>query len=305
MKILITGASGQLGNDCAEILATEHTVYPLSLRELDITDRQQVGQILGRINPDTVINCAAYTAVDACETDKEQCRRVNSKGPGYLAVSCADLGTRLLHISTDYVFDGSKPVPEPYSENDRVCPVSEYGSSKFAGEENIRERIDNHLIIRTAWLYGIGGRNFLKTMLRLALNNPQKPIRVVNDQFGSLTWTYSLAMQIKTLLDTDLTGTVHATAEGYCSWFEGAKYFLECIGVPHVIEPCSTAEYPTPARRPANSILENRVLKKQGLNRMVDWKKDVAAFAGRFRRELLAEQGLSGAKGILRRQTHQ
>ena len=125
MKILITGASGQLGHDCAKILATEHTIYPLSLRELDISDRQQVERILGRINPDTVINCAAYTAVDACETDMEQCRRVNSEGPGYLAVSCADLGARLLHISTDYVFDGSKPVPEPYSENDLVCPVSD------------------------------------------------------------------------------------------------------------------------------------------------------------------------------------
>jgi dTDP-4-dehydrorhamnose reductase len=294
MKIVITGARGQLGKDCAEVLAIKHTVYPFGSGELDISDRQQVSALLDSIKPDAVINCAAYTAVDACEENKEDCWRVNAVGAGILAAGCAAVGARLIHISTDYVFDGSKPVPQPYSEKDRVCPVSEYGSSKLAGEENVRKETDNHLIVRTAWLFGIGGRNFIKTMLRLALRNPRQTIRVVNDQFGSLTWTYSVAMQIKTLLETDLTGTVHVTAEGYCSWYEGAKYFLECINVPHTIEPCTTAQYPTPARRPANSILANSVLDKYGFNRMVDWKNDIDLFVSRFRDELLTEAGRTG-----------
>ncbi len=289
MKILITGAKGQLGQDCSEVLATEHSLYPFGSRELDITDKQQVLKVLASIKPDIVINCAAYTAVDASEKNSKQCRQVNSEGPGYIAAGCAATGAKIIHISTDYVFDGSKTIPEPYGEKDRVCPVSEYGSSKLAGEENVRLNTDNHLIIRTVWLYGISGDNFLKTMLRLAINDPQKTIRVVNDQFGSLTWTYSLARQIKTLLENDLTGTVHATAEGYGSWYDGAKYFLAHINVPHSIEPCTSAQFPTPARRPANSILENSTLKKYGLNRMNDWQQDIEFFVTRFRNELLAE----------------
>ena len=289
MKVLITGARGQLGADCSRILATEHTVYPLGSHVLDITDRNQTTKLIGKIRPDTVINCAAYTAVDACEQNRIPCRKVNAEGAENVAAACVDVDARIIHISTDYVFDGSRPVPEPYTENDEVCPVSEYGLSKLAGEENIRKTTSNHLIIRTAWLYGMDGGNFLKTMLRLALTNPDQAIRVVNDQYGSLTWTYSLALQIKGLLETDLTGIVHATAEGHCSWYEGARYFLESIKVPHAIEPCTTGEFKTAAQRPANSILENSVLKKRGLNRMMDWKNDVASFVDRFRQELLDE----------------
>jgi len=289
MKILITGAGGQLGQDCANLLATAHTIYPIGSRELDITDEVHVSALLDSIRPDAVINCAAYTAVDACEKDRDRCLRVNGEGPGFLAAKCADLGARIIHISTDYVFDGTKPVPEPYTEQDPVRPISEYGTAKLAGEENVRQKAENHLILRTAWLYGMGGRNFLKTMLRLACADPQKTIRVVNDQFGSLTWTYSLAMQIKTLLQTGLRGTVHATAEGYCSWYQGAKYFLECMDVPHTLEPCTSRDFPTPARRPANSILANKVLHQCGLNRMHDWQQDIESFVSRFRPDLLAE----------------
>ena len=291
MIILITGARGQLARDCCEVLAGKHTIHPLNKSELDISDRQQVKESLQRINPDTVINCAAYTAVDACEKEKDLCWQINGDGPGILGSECANIGARLLHISTDYVFDGRKEVPATYRENDQVNPISEYGRSKLAGEENVRQNIQDHLIIRTAWLYGMGGRNFLKTMLRLAVSNPEKTIRVVNDQFGSLTWTYSLARQIKILITSGLTGTVHATAGGYCSWYEGAKYFLESINIPYSIEPCSTAEYPTPACRPSNSILENAVLDAHGLNRMNDWKEDIASFVARYRRELLTEAG--------------
>jgi len=289
MKILLTGAGGQLGQDCTHVLGAEHTVYAFGSRELDIASESQVRERMANIRPAAVINCAAYTGVDASETNQEQCWQVNAKGAAFLAEACALHAARLLHISTDYVFAGDRTVPQPYTEADPVAPLSQYGRSKLAGEEAVRAACANHLIIRTAWLYGIGGRNFLKTILRLALSDPQRTIRVVNDQFGSLTWTYRLARQIQELLSGGLTGTIHATAEGFGTWYDGARVFLTAMEVPFSLEPCSTAEYPTPARRPGNSILENSVLKANGLNRMAPWEKDVQAFARQYRAELLAE----------------
>ena len=214
---------------------------------------------------------------------------VNARGPELLALSCREHGSRLIQVSTDYVFDGSRPVPQPYLEGDSASPASMYGKSKLAGEEAVQAVLDNHLIIRTAWLYGIGNKNFLKTMLRLALSGPNRTIKVVNDQHGSLTWSWRLALQIERLLSTDLTGILHATDEGHSTWYEGARYFLDCMQVPYSMVPCTTAEYPTPAKRPANSILENSRLKDAGCNLMIDWKEDVRLFVERYRDELLAE----------------
>jgi len=289
MKILITGAAGQLAQDCARVIDGAHTVYALASQELDICDQEQVQHHFHRIAPDIVINCAAFTAVDRCETDRKKCWLVNADGAGIIATACAEHDARLIHISTDYVFDGLKKVPEPYVETEKTNPLSEYGASKLAGEKMIRDRLGNHLILRTSWLYGIGGPNFLKTMLRLAVTDPQRMIRVVNDQYGSLTWTHRLALQISTLLDSSVSGTFHATAEGCTTWYEGARIFLKAMQVPFTLEPCSTAEYPTPARRPANSILENGLLKQYGLNQMVSWEADVVEFANRYRDRLLAE----------------
>lgn len=289
MKILLTGARGQLGHDCARVLGTEHIVFAFGSRELDIASENQVRERMAQVRPEVVINCAAYTGVDASESNQEQCWRVNAEGPAFLAAACAEHAARLLHFSTDYVFAGDRPVPQPYTEADPVSPLSEYGRSKLAGEEAVRAACADHLIIRTAWLYGIGGRNFLKTMLRLALSDPERTIRVVNDQYGSLTWTHRLARQIKELLPGELTGTIHATAEGHGSWYDGARLFLSAMGVPFSLEPCTTADYPTPARRPENSILDNSVLKANGLNRMVAWEEDVLTFARQYHAELLAE----------------
>ena len=289
MKILITGAGGQLGQDCAKVLANEATVQAFNSSDLDITDHAQVNHHFQVVKPDVVVNCAAYTAVDKCETDRDNCWRVNADGAGNLASACSEIGARMIHISTDYVFDGEKPVPTPYSENEQLHPVSQYGASKLAGEEQVQAKLENHVILRTAWLYGIGGPNFLKTMLRLAVSDPTRTIQVVNDQFGSFTWTQRLAQQIKALLARRVTGTFHATAEGYTTWFDGAKFFLETMQVPFTLEPCLTSEYPTPAKRPTNSILENDQLKKHDLNRMVPWQDDVATFATSFREVLLAE----------------
>ncbi|MCI5159741.1 MAG: dTDP-4-dehydrorhamnose reductase, partial [Candidatus Electrothrix sp. AUS1_2] len=184
---------------------------------------------------------------------------------------------------------GKKPVPEPYTEQDPVGPLSAYGRSKLAGEQAVAERMDDFLILRTSWLYGMGGNNFLKTMLRLAMADPERTIRVVDDQYGSLTWTMTLARQIRQLLSSELKGIVHATAEGAGTWYAGAKYFLESMGVDFSLEPCTTAEYPTPARRPANSILENSFLKKQGVNLMQDWHQDIDAFVAQYRDELMGQ----------------
>jgi dTDP-4-dehydrorhamnose reductase len=285
MKLLITGAGGQLGQDCVRLLLDRHEICALTSRQLNITNAEAVQAAVECVRPDVLINCAAYTAVDACESEVDCCMAVNADGPANLADTCGKVGCRLIHISTDYVFDGCKPVPEAYREEDLTGPVSAYGRSKLAGEEAIAARIENYLILRTAWLYGIGGKNFLKTMLRLALAN--RPINVVNDQFGSLTWTMTLARQIEQILDSGLTGIAHATAEGYCTWFEGAKYFLEAMQVEFSISPCHTADYPTPAKRPANSILENRRLKEQGLNVMRDWRADVDEFVRLHHEELL------------------
>ncbi|MCI5209258.1 MAG: dTDP-4-dehydrorhamnose reductase [Candidatus Electrothrix sp. ATG2] len=289
MNILITGAGGQLGQDCLMIIGKEHSVHGRTSGQLDITQPDHVQREMSRLRPDAVVNCAAYTAVDKCESEQEACQAVNATGAAHLADACAASGTRLIHISTDYVFAGNKPVPEFYTEQDPVGPLSVYGTTKLAGEQAIEQRMDNFFILRTSWLYGMEGNNFLKTMLRLAMNDPERTIRVVDDQYGSLTWTKTLARQINALLSSELTGIAHATAEGFSTWYGGAKYFLQALGVNFSLEPCTTAEYPTPAHRPANSILENSFLEEQNINLMQDWQQDIDAFVAQYREALLAE----------------
>ncbi|MCI5114595.1 MAG: dTDP-4-dehydrorhamnose reductase [Candidatus Electrothrix sp. AW1] len=301
MKILITGAGGQLGQDCLKVIGQNHTnynnysVYGRTSGQLNITQFDQVQREIQALQPDVVVNCAAYTGVDTCEDENEQdvCWAVNALGAAHLAQVCAEQGARLIHISTDYVFAGDKPIPEPYTEQEPVHPLSMYGKSKLAGEQAIAENMDNFLILRTSWLYGMGGNNFLKTMLRLAKTNEQQAtkqnIRVVNDQYGSLTWTMTLARQIDRLLSAQLTGIAHATAEGFGTWYEGAKYFLESLGIDVSLEPCTTAQYPTPALRPANSILENKVLKEHNVNLMQGWQQDIDAFIEQYQETLFAK----------------
>ena len=289
MKVLVTGAGGQLGRDCLQILEKKHTVHGFSSRQLDITKKQQLEQLITSLQPDVVVNCAAYTAVDACETHQEKCREVNTKGAANLAWICKKTHCRLIHISTDYVFDGNKTIPEAYTEEDIVSPLSAYGRTKLAGEQSISSSMDDYLILRTAWLYGMGGGNFLKTMLRLAVSDPKRTIKVVNDQYGSLTWTRTLARQIEQLLTPEVQGIAHATAEQHCTWFEGARYFLQAMGVDFSLEPCTTAEYPTPAHRPANSILANNRLKENGIHIMQSWKQDIDDFTATYRDDLLTE----------------
>lgn len=282
-KTLIIGHKGQLGSDCVSVMPQASGIdFP----EIDIADRFQCLETLDRVHPNVIVNCAAYTAVDACESDP-LCWKVNADGPKHLAEWAAANGAFLVHISTDYVFSGDKPLFESCVETDAPAPVSEYGKSKLAGEQAVLESGAPAAILRTAWLYGANGKNFLKTMLRLAMQNPDREIRVVNDQYGSPTWSHTLARQIAAVIEAKATGVFHATSEGYCSWFDLASRFLQLMNVPHRIVPCSTAEYPTPAKRPENSILENAVLKTTGLNLFEDWSLELERFVNQNRDVLL------------------
>jgi dTDP-4-dehydrorhamnose reductase len=289
MKILISGCDGQLGSDCEQVLRTNHDVVGVDLKDMDITDLAVVKKVTGHVRPDVVVNCAAYTNVDACETDRSLAWKVNVQGPGNLASMVDKYGGRLMHVSTDYVFDGRKDPFEPYLEDDEPNPLSYYGRTKLEGEMAVRQATDHYLILRTAWLYGVRGHNFLKTMLKLALNHPEGAIKVVNDQFGSPTWSHTLALQIAKLVQVNGQGIYHATSEGHCTWYELAKYFLETVGVPHVLVPCATEDYPTPAPRPRNSVLENRQLKDKGINLMPNWRTDLDQFISMFGRRLIRE----------------
>lgn len=288
MKILVVGEDGQLGTDCKATLSSEHTLLTPHHSLLDLRSEKSVKTYIRQQTPDTIINCAAYTAVDACETELELAWQVNSDGPCYLAQAAEETGARLIHVSTDYVFDGKKTPPEAYRETDTINPLSQYGKSKLSGEQGVQKYCSNHIILRTAWLYSAHGPNFLKTMLRLALADPKRQLKVVNDQFGSLTWSHTLARQIALLLDHDVKGIAHTTANGHSTWYDAACYFLEKMEVPYTIIPCTTAEYPTPAHRPANSILANSKLEEAGISIFRDWREDVDIFVGKHREDLIA-----------------
>jgi dTDP-4-dehydrorhamnose reductase len=289
MKILICGGNGQLGSDCVQVLQEAHEVFALNLDELDITSSSNVDKVIRDFVPDIILNCAAYTDVDACETEREPAWKANVEGPKNLASGVTKYGGLLIHISSDYVFDGWKKQPEPYVEDDEPNPLSYYGRTKLEGEVAIMQTTDQYIILRTAWLYGIHGRNFLKTILKISLRNPDKKVKVVNDQFGSPTWSFRLALQIAELIEKNCRGTYHATAEGHCTWYELASHFLGKMGVQHSLIPCTSEEYRTPAIRPRNSILENKRLKRADINLMKDWSHDVDQFVSNFQEQLLNE----------------
>lgn len=255
MRILVVGAAGQLGHDLLKTLSPGHEVTGVDIGEIDITDAASTGDVVGGSNPELVINSAAYTNVDGCETETELAWAVNATGAGNLARACAEAGAPLIHVSTDYVFDGSKG--EPYLEDDPTSPLGEYGRSKLAGEEAVREALADHLIVRTAWLFGAGGNNFVKTMLRLGRERDE--LKVVNDQTGSPTYALHLAGAIRQLAETrlDRPGIYHMTNSGHCTWFDFASEIFTLAGIDVELKPTTTAEFRSPAPRPAFSVLAN------------------------------------------------
>jgi len=288
-KVLIIGGTGQLGYDCTHVLQNLFQVKSLGSDEIDITDLRSIIEQVYIFKPEFILNCAAYNKVDDCENNRNRAWMVNALGPMNLSLCAKNFGAKLIHISTDYVFDGSKMLPDSYSENDQTNPLSYYGVSKLEGEKIIRSITQNHLIIRTSWLYGIHGENFLKTILRHTILDPRRQLKIVNDQFGSPTYTKRLALQIKALIDLNKFGTYHASSEGCCNWYDFAKLFLELMKVPNRIVPCSTKQYPTPAIRPKNSNLENKLLKREQMNLMSNWEEELKDFVFTNRTELLHE----------------
>ncbi len=289
MNISIFGSRGQLGSDCCTLLSQNHHVAGYDTPDIDITSEASVAMRIEQDAPDVIINCAAYTAVDKCEAEKDLAWEVNAAGPAILAKAAAQHNIRLIHISTDYVYDGNRTPPKGYVETDVPHPLSQYGKSKLAGEEAVKKYAPDHLILRTAWLYSATGHNFLKTMLRLAITDSTQPRLIVDDQYGSLTWSYTLARQITELLTPQLQGIIHATAEGYSTWYQAARYFLDKMNVAHNLRPCTTDQYPTPAHRPTNSILENTRLKDAGISCFVNWKQDLDTFIDKHGEQLLRD----------------
>jgi dTDP-4-dehydrorhamnose reductase len=274
MKVLITGSKGQLGTDCLDVFGDLPSLVGVDLPQVDLSDRFQCLETLDRIQPEVVVNCAAYTAVDACETDPS-CWKANAELPGHLAEWTEKNNSFLIHVSTDYVFSGDKPLFDATVETETPEPISEYGKSKLAGEQAIAQRTDRFAVLRTAWLYGSTGNNFLKTMLRLTQQNPEKEFKVVDDQYGSPTWSRPLARQIRAVAEKQATGIFHATSEGYCTWYKLACTFLEELQIEHHFIPCTSEEFPTPTKRPLNSIQENARLKKAEINLFTDWKEEL------------------------------
>lgn len=280
MKILISGANGQLGNELINILKNGKSelgnisstyvgsnVIAADVDNFDITNQGIIEEFLSSHRPDMVINCAAMTNVDGCETNEETAMRVNALGPRNLAIACNKEGIKLVHISTDYVFDGAAKVP--YREWDLCNPLSIYGKSKYMGEELVKQFCEKYFIIRTAWMYGYVGKNFVKTMLKLGREKSE--IKVVNDQFGNPTNANDLAYHILKIAETENYGTYHCTGAGEVSWYTFAKKIMEYANLSCKVIPCTTEEFPTPAKRPAFSALDNLMLKSTVGDEMRPW----------------------------------
>lgn len=269
MKVLVTGVKGQLGYDVVNELEKRGIeAVGVDIEEMDITDAASVSNVIHRETPDAVIHCAAYTAVDAAEENEALCRRVNADGTRNIAQVCKELDCKMIYISTDYVFGGQGERPwEPEDDRD---PQSVYGQTKYEGELAVQELLDKYFIVRIAWVFGVNGKNFVKTMLKLSENHDT--ITVVNDQFGSPTYTYDLARLLVDMVLTEKYGVYHATNEGICSWYDFACAIFEEAGIDMTVKPVSTAEYGAKASRPANSRMSKEKLTENGFERLPTWQ---------------------------------
>ncbi|KYD19084.1 dTDP-4-dehydrorhamnose reductase [Saccharococcus caldoxylosilyticus] len=280
MKVVVTGAKGQLGTDLVHSLADRgYEVYGYGREELDITNFDQVKQIIGKVNPDVVIHAAAYTKVDLAESEPDKAFLINAYGTRNVAVASGAVGAKLVYISTDYVFDGTANVP--YNEFAPTNPLSVYGKSKLAGEQFVRDLHSKFFIVRTSWVYGKHGNNFVKTMLKLAQERDE--LMVVHDQIGCPTYTVDLANCVLELIQTEKYGIYHVSNSGYCSWYEFAKAIFEEVGIEVKVNPCTTKDFPRPAPRPAYSVFEHMALRLNGFGEMREWEKALQEFIGDIR----------------------
>ena len=271
MKILIIGSNGMLGHDLVDVLDENHDLILTTSKILDITDKQKTIDFIVDNKPDIVINSAAYTDVDGCEENQDLAFSVNGEGVRNLTLGCSEVDCPLVHVSTDYVFNGENT--RPWVEDDEIGPISVYGKSKLKGEEAILEILDKFFIIRTAWLYGYNGKNFPKTMLELAENHSE--ITVVYDEVGSPTYTPDLAEAISKLIETDYYGIYHITNSESCSWCEFAKYIFEVAGKDVKVIPVTASEFARAAPRPSYSVLENKKWIDNGFEPLRSYKEAI------------------------------
>ena len=268
MKVLVTGVNGQLGHDIVEECQKRNIeAIGVDVKEMDITNVNQVNEVITETKPDAIIHCAAWTAVDKAEDEVEQCRKVNRDGTKHIVDVCEKLDLPLMYFSTDYVFDGQGE--EPWNEYDERHPLNVYGQTKYEGELEV-ERLKKHFIIRISWVFGINGGNFIKTMLRLG--KERKEVSVVNDQIGSPTYTYDLARLCVDMIQTKEYGTYHATNEGICSWYEFACEIFKQAKMDVIVHPVDSTQFPTRAIRPKNSRMNKTELDKHGFTRLPSWQ---------------------------------
>ena len=276
MKVLVTGASGQLGTDLCEVLR-DFELIPLTHKDIEINDMDSVKQAFNKYKPDIIVNTAAYVRVDDCEDEKEKAFKVNALGARNVAVVAQELGARLVHLSTDYVFGGEdESRTTPYTEFDTPVPLSIYGKSKLAGENLVRHFCLRHFIVRASGLFGVAGSsgkggNFIETMLRLARERDE--LKVVNDQVFSPTYTGDLARKIAQLMATEYYGIFHITNKGTCSWYKFTAEIVKLAGIKTPVVPITSDQYPQKARRPRYSVLDNYHLRLLGMDDMRPWRE--------------------------------
>ncbi|WZL73635.1 dTDP-4-dehydrorhamnose reductase [Clostridiaceae bacterium 35-E11] len=269
MKILITGATGMLGNDLLKALSLEHEVIGTSSKDMDITDIDKTVAMMKEIKPNVVINSAAYTDVDGCEANVDIAYKVNALGARNLAMACNEVDASMVYISTDYVFDGTKQ--QAYNEFDHTNPMSIYGKSKLAGENYVRDILNKFYIVRTSWLYGMNGKNFVTTMMNLS--KTMTALNVVNDQIGSPTYTPDLAKAIGKLIQRPTYGIFNITNSEHCSWYDYAKEIFKLAHINMTVNPTTTEAFNRPAPRPKYSVLENYCWKLEGYEPLRSYKE--------------------------------
>lgn len=275
MKVLVTGVKGQLGYDVVnELTKRGHIAIGTDIEEMDITDKESVETVIKGNAPETVIHCAAYTAVDAAEDNVELCRKINAEGTQNIADVCKELDIKMIYISTDYVFDGEGE--KPWEPEDERTPLNVYGQTKYEGELAVQNTLDKYFIVRIAWVFGVNGKNFIKTMLNLG--KTRDSLTVVNDQFGSPTYTYDLAKLLVDMVETDKYGIYHATNEGICTWYEFACEIFKQAGMNIKVSPVSAAEYPAKAKRPSNSRMSKEKLTQNGFEKLPAWQDALSRY---------------------------
>jgi dTDP-4-dehydrorhamnose reductase/dTDP-4-dehydrorhamnose 3,5-epimerase len=282
LKFMVTGVNGQLGHDVMmKLKMLNFDVIAPSRGEFDLTNKNQVKNYIINEKPDVIIHCAAYTAVDKAEDEKDLCYSVNVEGTRAVAEAAKEINAKVVYVSTDYVFDGLGQ--EPHSEEKETNPVNYYGYTKEQGEKIVRELVDKHFIVRTSWVYGSNGNNFVKTMLKLA--ETKNEISVVSDQIGAPTYSKDLAEFIIDLVQTKQYGTYHGVNEGYCSWYEFAKTIFEKSGIEVKVNPIPTKDFPTKAKRPLNSRLTKDNTDKAGVSRLPQWQDALTRFINNLNNE--------------------